>query len=220
MKTLKLDVQKRTILGKQSGSLRDDGIIPAVVYGHSTESTPISLALAAFEKCYREAGESSLIDLSIDNAGSIKALIHDVQRDAVNERVLHVDFYAVTMTEKLTATIQFKFIGEPKAVKALGGVLVKNLSEVEVRCLPGDLVHEIVIDLSPLQTFEDTITIGDLPIPPGMEILAQDDTIIAVVTPPISEEELKAMDEKPVADVSAVEKVDDKKKEEKEDTKK
>lgn len=220
MKTLKLDVQKRTILGKKTEGIREDGLIPAVIYGRSTESTAISLPLAVFEKCYREAGESSLVDLSIDNAGSVKALIHDVQRDAVTDRVIHVDFYAVTMTEKLNATIQFKFTGEPKAVKALGGVLVKNLSEVDVRCLPSDLVSEIIVDLSPLQTFEDTITIKDLPIPPGMEILGQDDTIIATVMPPISEEELKALEEKPVADVSAVEKVDDKKKEEKEEVKK
>lgn len=214
MKSIKLDAQSRTVVGKKVQTLRDQGVIPAVIYGHGTEPQSVSVTLPVFEKVYREAGESSLIDLSIDNAGAVKTLIQEVQVDPVTNRVVHVDFYAVTMTEKLTATIPLKFVGEPKAVKELGGTLVKNISEVEVKCLPSDLVHEIEVDLSPLATFEDAITIGNLIVPKGIELLGTLDTTVAMVAPPITEAQLKALEEKPIEDVSAVEKVEEKDKEE------
>ncbi|MBI4268234.1 50S ribosomal protein L25 [Candidatus Uhrbacteria bacterium] len=214
MKTIKLEAKSREILGKKVAALRTEGLIPAVVYGHSTEAKSISVNGALFEKVYREAGESSLLDLVIDSAGAVKALIKEVQVDPLTDRTTHIDFHAVTMTEKLNATIPLTFVGEPKAVKGLGGTLVKNVSEIDVRCLPSDLMSAIEVDLSPLATFEDSITLADIALPKGMEAQSTLDMIIATVMPPISEAELKALEEKPVEDVSAVEKVEEKKKEE------
>lgn len=210
--TYSIPVSSRTIVGKRVHALRADGFIPAVVYGHSIENKNIVVSYAVFEAVYRKAGESSLVDVSIDGGAPLKTLIHDVVRHPTTERYLHVDFYQVTMTEKLNTQIQLEFFGEAKAVKELGGILVKNFTTVDVRCLPGDLVHEIEVDLSTLKTFDDIITLGDISLPHGIEILGNPQTIVATVTPPLSEEQLKALEEKPVEDVSVVTKVESKKK--------
>lgn len=221
MQSVKLEVQKREIVGKKVASVRALGLIPAVVYGHGAASKQISVPYNIFEKVYRQAGESTLIDLVIDSRSTVTTLIQEVQKDPVTDRFIHVDFYEVTMTEKLNANVSLKFTGVAPAVKELGGTLVKNITEVEVRCLPGDLIHEIEVPLGSLATFEETITIADLTRPSGVEILGTKDTIVVTVAPPISEEELKKLDEKPVeADVSTIAKVETKKKEEAVDEKK
>lgn len=221
MQSLTLDVQKREFTGKKVATVRAGGLIPAVVYGHGSPATHLSVPYNVFEKLYRQAGESTLVDLVIDAGGKVTTLIQDVQKDPVTDRFIHVDFYEVTMTEKLTASVLIKFTGIAPAVKELGGTLVKNITEVEVRCLPGDLIHEIEVPLGSLATFEETITIADLTRPFGVEILGTQDTIVVTVAPPISEEELKKLEEKPVeADVSTIAKVETKKKEESTDEKK
>ncbi len=99
-------------------------------------------------------------------------------------------------------------------MKELGGIFVKNMDEVEVRCLPGDLVHEITVDLAKLATFEDAITLKDLIVSKGIEILGDLETIVATVTSPISEAELKALDQAPIENVDQVAIVDEKGKKE------
>lgn len=214
-----LAASSRKELGKKVSILRDAGVLPAVVYGRGTAHHVVSVPYAAFEKVYRNAGESSLVDLAVDGGGALKTLIHDVQKNPVSDRYTHVDFFEVNMAEKLNAQIQLKFTGDSKAVKQLGGILVKNISHVEVRCLPADLVHELSVDLSPLATFDDTITVADIPLPSGIEILSLPaGTIIATVMPPMTEEQMKALDEKVVEDVSTVAKVEDEKKKKAADT--
>ena len=210
-KTLSLAAQSRSELGKQAEGVREAGRVPAVVYGGDKENQNISLAYNEFEKMYREAGESSLVDLAINGDTSVKTLIHDVQYNPTTNRISHVDFFRVTMTEKLTATVALEFVGESKAVKEQAAILVKNISELDVRCLPQDLVSEISVDLSLLKNLEDVITIHDIALPSGMEVLHHTaDDIIAIATPPISEEELAKQDAegaaKPAAEPVAEEK--------------
>lgn len=204
----------RDVIGKKVANLRENGQIPAVVYGKNEPAQSVSLAYSDFEKAYRLAGESSLVDLTVDNDGSVKVLVQEVQYNPLSNRFTHVDFYKVTMTEKLTANIPLKYVGEAPAVKSLGGILVKNIDEIEVRCLPGDLVHEIEVDITPLATFDDALYLKDLKVPKGMEVHGDPNGIVATVTAPISEEELKKLDEKPVEDVSKIEKSEKPKKEE------
>ncbi len=216
MKTaLKLQATPRTVTGKKVSELRKNGEIPAVMYGKGLDAKPLTISYSVFERAYRQAGESSLLDLVIDNEAPVKVLVQEVQHDALTQRITHADFYQVRMTEKLTANIPLNFIGEAKAVKEMGGTLVRNISEIEVRCLPDALVHEIDVDISSLSSFEALIRVSDLNLPAGMEVLIDATRIIANVASPISEEELKALDEKPVEDVSNVA-VEEKGKKEKE----
>ena len=128
---------------------------------------------------------------------SVKVLIQDVAKHYLTLKPIHVDFYQVSMTEKLTADIPLKFIGEASAVKELGAVLVKNLQEVKVECLPGDLVHEIEIDLAALKAFGDAIAVKHIVPPPGVTILNKSEEILILAQAPRAEEEVAApVDEK------------------------
>ncbi len=211
---LQLQAQTRKAKGKQLAKFRKAGTVPAVLYGHGMKSVSLAVAYSPFEKVYREAGGSSLIDIEVDNGKPVKALIQDVQRDPLSGKFLHVDFHAVRMTEKINTEVVLKFTGESKAVKELGGILVKNLDEVKVSCLPSDLVHEIEIDISRLTTFEDQIRIRDLRVPTGIEIKEKPEEVVVLVQPPRTEEELKELEQTVVEDVQQVEKVEKEKKEE------
>ncbi len=205
MATITLNAQPRTMVGKQTDKLRKSGKLPAVLYGHNVKSRTIELDEKEFKKVFKQAGESTI--LSLDIAGkTVPVLIQDVQNHFLNEQITHIDFYAVNMSEKLTATIPIHFTGEAPAVKALGGVLVKNLSEVQVECLPADLPHSIEVDISKLNTFEDIIRVSDLDLSDKVTVLARADEMVVAVTAPRSEEELKELSEKPVVeDVTKVE---------------
>ncbi|MEK7103749.1 MAG: 50S ribosomal protein L25 [Patescibacteria group bacterium] len=205
METITLTAQQRTITGKKLAVLRAQKLVPAVLYGHKVENKLLSVPVVAFDKTYEKAGESALVDLAIDGGAPVKVLIHDVSRNPVKGFVEHVDFYQVNMKEKLETEIPLVFVGESKAVKELGGTLVKSIEELEVRCLPSDLVHEITVDISSLATFDDVIKVKDIVLPAGMEALDDGEEVLISVAEPASEEELAALDEKPVEDVSAVE---------------
>lgn len=216
-KVLTLAAQLRTELGKKAEAVRDAGRIPAVVYGGQGANLNISLAYNECEKLYTQAGESSLVDLVIENGTPIKTLIHEVQHSPMTNRISHVDFFRVTMTEKLTTTIPFEFIGESKAVKEQAAVLVKNIVEVDVRCLPQDLVSEIIVDLSLLQNLEDSISLSDIVLPSGIEILHhEDDDVVVVATPPMSEAELAKLEAEDAVKPAEIPVVEDKSKKEEE----
>ena len=205
METITLSAQTRTITGKKLASLRAQKLVPAVLYGNKVENKLLSVPVVAFDKAYEKAGESALVDLAIEGNTTVKVLIHDVSRNPVKGFVEHVDFYQVNMKEKLETEIPLIFTGESKAVKELGGTLVKSIEELEVRCLPSALVHEITVDISSLDTFDDVIKVKDIVLPEGIEALNDEEDVLISVAEPASEEELAALDEKPVEDVTAVE---------------
>jgi large subunit ribosomal protein L25 len=153
-----------------------------------------------FNKLYKEAGESTLIDLKIDETAPVKVLIQEVEADPLTGKLAHVDFRQIKMTEKIKVDALLKFIGEAPAVKELGGTFVHSMEKIEIECLPQDLVHEIEIDLSVLKTFEDRIHIKDLKVPSGVKILSDMNATIAAVEAPLTEEELKAELETPVVE--------------------
>jgi large subunit ribosomal protein L25 len=213
---LTLIAKIRKDLGKKVKKLRKKGIIPAVLYGPKIENIPLEVGLKDFEKVYKTAGESSLIQLQVDKKKFL-VLIHAVEIDALSQKPIHVDFYQPRLDEEITATIPLVFEGSSPAVKDLGGTLVRNIHEVEVRALPQNLPHEIKVNVEKLKTFEDNILIKDLLLPKEVKILKEPEEIVALVTPPEKvEEEL----EKPVEEkVEEVEKVEEKKEEEGEEKK-
>lgn len=220
--TYSLKAQQRDVFGKKVLTLREQGLVPAVVYGPGGESITVTCALGEFEKIYRDAGESSLVELSLDSGEPVNVLIHEVQQDPVIGRPIHVDFYRVNMAEKLTTHIPLVFIDESKAVKEQGGILVKNIDEIEVRCLPGNLVPEIEVSIAPLTELEASIKIHDIVLPGGIELSSHHDPedIVALVMPPVSEEELKKMEEEGAVQAPAdVEKSEEKGKKEEQEKK-
>lgn len=196
----------RQAAGKQNKAIRRSGLLPAVLYGHGVKNINLSLDYKAFETIYRQVGQSGLIDLQLEGqAQPVKVLIQDIQRNPLTEHIIHADLHQVKMTEKIHTEVVLSFIGESKAVKENGGILVKNLSAIKVECLPQDLVQEITVDISSLHTFEDMIRISDLPLPTGMTALESPEAVVTSVQPPRSEEELKELEEKPEEKVAEVE---------------
>lgn len=201
---LRLHASIRQETGKQVERIRERGKVPAVLYGHKVKPVSLALDASVFEKIYQAAGESTLVDLVVGEAEPVKVLIQDRQCDPVSSHCIHVDFYQVNMKEKIHAHIHLKFINEAPAVKTFSGILVTSLDEVEVKCLPLDLVHEIEVDLSSLKTFDDIIHVKDLTIPAGLEVLNVPDDVVALVQEPREEEASTAAAPEAVAAVPTV----------------
>ncbi len=205
MENIVIQATNRQVSGKRVKSLRTAGKLPAVLYGHNIETQSLEISEKDFAKAFRQAGESTLVNLVVDGQ-TRPVLIHEVQHHYLHDNPIHVDFYAVNMNEKLKVHVPLHFVGTSEAVKALGGTLVKNLSEVEVECLPADIPHSFEIDISSLNTFEDVIRVSDLKVGSQVTVLTPLDEMIANVAPPRTEEELKELSEKPVLeDVTKVE---------------
>lgn len=214
METLTIAATAREVLGKRVKKYRLEGKTPAVLFGVTPESTPIVIDTKAFLAVYAKAGESTLIDVVLDNGTPIKTLVSEIQVHPVTSRILHVDLRRVDMNKTITASVKLNFVGESPAVKNFGGTFVSQIDEVTIKCLPSQLIHEITVDISKLATFDNTITIGELTVPAGVTIENNPETIVAMVEAPRSEEEMAALNEAVVADVTQVEKVEKKKKEE------
>jgi len=206
---LKAKIRKDT--GKKVEKIRKQGMVPAVLYGPTIKSQSLEIDLKEFEKIYKEAGESSLISLTLAKENFL-VLIHAVEINALSQKPIHVDFYQPRLDEEIEATIPLVFEGEAAAARDLGGTLVKNIHEVEVKALPQNLPHEIKVNIDKLKTFEDSILIQDLPLPQGVKVLKEaDEAVVFVASPEKIEEELaKPIEEK----VEEVEKVAEKKEEE------
>lgn len=184
MEKIQLKSEQRDTNTRTAKALHRNGMIPAELYGNNVQNMHLSLNQIDFEKVLRKAGESTLIELQLPDGSTRNVLIQDVERHYLSSQPIHVDFYEVKMSEKLTATVQIEFNGESHAVKALGGTLVKVLSEVEVECLPGDLPHQFDVDISSLNSFEDQILVKDLKVSDKVEIKADPEEVVATVQPP------------------------------------
>lgn len=202
-----------TFVAKKRGTdkpqeLRASGLIPAVLYGSGEESVSLMVDYVPFKKLYNEAGESSLIDLSIDGGAQdkpVKVLIQELQYDPVKGNIIHIDFRRIDMNKEMHATLELNFINESPAVKELGGTLMKTHDTLDIKCLPKDLVAEVNVDLGILKTFSDVVHVKDLVLPDGIKVLNDLDLVIAKVAAPLTEEQLKAMEETTAPNIDQIE---------------
>ncbi len=187
-----LPMVTRTVTGKATRKLRAQGQTPAVVYGSGSAATAVTVDAKVLQRTYQQAGVSKILGIKIDDARQKNALIQDVQVDPVSGNLMHVDFYLVKMNEKLKTEIPLQFTGESTAVYQQEGILIRPLETIEIEALPGDLPESFVVDISILDDFEKTITVADLTVPEGVEILTPAEELVAKVEAPVSEEELEA----------------------------
>jgi large subunit ribosomal protein L25 len=179
-----LAAERRTITGKAVAGLRRDGRLPAVVYGHGMESAAVTLDAHEFDLLRRHVGPNALIDLSVDGAKPTPVLVHGVQIHKVKRRPIHVDLFAVRMTEELTVDVPVHGTGEAEAVSKHGGTLLNASGSVKVRARPDHLPQVIEVDLAVLVDFDAAIHARDLPIPEGVQLLTDPDEIVFKVAPP------------------------------------
>ena len=170
-----------------SDSLRNEGFIPAVFYGKKQASTSIAILRSEFSKVWKEAGESSVVSL-VGPAGTVDALIHDVDQDPVTEIPRHADFYVFEKGKKIEVSIPLVFVGVSPAVKDLSGNLVKVMHEIAIEASPENLPHEIEVDISALVDFDAQIVAGDLKLPTGVTIAGDVEEVVASVSAPKAEE--------------------------------
>lgn len=191
MDALELKAETRSTTGKGLGPLRRQGFVPAVVYGKGVEADPIQIEAKVLRKVLAQAGTHQLIALQIGSKKPRMTLARDIQIDAVKRNVVHVDFYAVNMREKVTAEVPLVFVGVSPAVKDLNGILVHSLSEVEIECLPADLISSIEVNVEGLTELDSMLTVADLVVPSTIAILSDPESMVAKVEPPRLEEALE-----------------------------
>lgn len=196
--SLAISAQKRTEL---ADDVRAEGKIPAVLYGPGVEPVSVSVPYTEFEKLYAVAGESTLVDFSIDGGKSAKVLIQAVQYNPLNRKVSHIDFRQIRMDKEIETAVELVFVGVAPAIKELGGTLSTPMSEINIKCLPDKLLSSFDVDLSILKTFDDAIYVKDLKLPEGITSMDNPDGLVAKVSPSMTEDDIKAMEEANAAPV-------------------
>jgi large subunit ribosomal protein L25 len=204
MKRLKLSVEKRKVLGKKVKLLRKEGLIPGNIFGKDFKSLSIQVPYKDFEAVYEEAGETGVVDISIDDQ-VVPVLIHGIQKD-YKRTPLHVDFYKVNLKEKVKAMVPIELIGEAKAETDKVGLLMQIMSELEVEALPTELPEKIEVNVEKLALVDDQITIEDVKAPQDVEILTDPGQVIAKIGELISKEaQAQAAEEEAAAAAASAE---------------
>ena len=175
-------------LDTKLGVLRKSGKIPAVFYGAGKDTTSISLSNIEFKKIWREAGESSTVQILMPE-GNIDSLIHEVQVDPVTDEPIHVDFLAIDMRKKIRVKVPLEFTGVSLAVKSGIGNLVKVLHEIEIEALPADLPHNLIVDISPLEGIENQIFVSDIKLPNRVVAITHGSDVVASIILQVEEKE-------------------------------
>lgn len=178
MEKVVLKSQKREA-GENVKELRASKVVPAVVYGHKQEAVIIKMGNSDVLRAYRSAWENHIISLEIDGK-KLDVLFHEVQKAPVSGDIIHVDFYAITAWEKVHTHIPLIFIGVSKAKTEEGALIEEVLKQIEVKCLPTDLVDNFEVDLSKLEKTWDNIKISDLHLPAKFEVLSSVDEVVAI----------------------------------------
>lgn len=195
---LTLRVRKRDILGKKVKALRKEDKIPAVLYGLKIKSLPLVIEYKDFEKVYKEAGGTSLIELDLTDDkedggkkdGENIVLIREAKVHPVNQKFIHVDFYKLPLDKAIEITVPIRGENEAPAVKTEGGILVQNMHQMSIRALPQDLINEVLVDLSTLKHVGDSIVVKDISVSTKIELLLDaDSTVFGVGAPRVEEVE-------------------------------
>jgi len=191
MERLELRTETREPRGKKAKQLRAQEWIPAVVYGPDLASTPIQIQERALLKTLQDAGSTTLVDLFVgDEPKPYVVLAREIQRDILTGRLLHVDFYNLRLTEMVKTPPRLAFVGDAPVLTGGEAVLIFGMNEIDVECLPTDLINSVTVDVSSLKTMDDNILVGDLPVPPEVTILADPgDVVVSVVSTRVSIEE-------------------------------
>lgn len=171
-----VDAETRTTFGKKSKQLRREGLVPAVIYGKS-EPVHIQIDNLPLRRALRQAGTNELIDIAV-GGGTITVIAREIQQHPTRGDVLHVDFYEIDMRETIQADIRLVTVGEATEELRQMGQVVQLLHTITVECLPGDLISEMEIDISGINSPDDVLYVSDLTPPSGITLIADPETAI------------------------------------------
>ena len=181
----KYEVDLRNVLGKKVKNLRNDGIIPANVYGKGIDSIAVQLPYTIARKMMNQEGVNGFIDLDINGESSSRpVIIRSISRHPVSRNLEHIDFLQVDKSIKIQASIPFVFIGDSPAVIDNHAVLLNGIDSLQVSALPSDLPKSIEVSIDTLIEFDDSVFVSDLSIDKSIEIISPDDSLIVKASAP------------------------------------
>jgi large subunit ribosomal protein L25 len=195
---MQIKASARQPLGKRSRRLLREGKLPAIVYGHNTEPTPITLDKLEFQKVFVKSGRTHLVDLAIDGRTE-KVLVREIQTHPRRLGPIHVDFYQVNLQEKIEVDVPVHLIGESAAVKRGDGDILQPMHSVRVECLPSDIPEAFEIDITPLEEIDTEVRVAELKVPQGVTVLDEPEQLIVKIVP---KRELKIEEEVPAAEAA------------------
>ena len=195
-KQVKLTAQRRTVTGRSAvRKLKARGVVPAIIYGAKDKPETLQVSKRDINAMLSHAsGENILVELEIEGDGGKNrlALVQEVQHSPVGGDVLHIDFHAVSMDEKIQADVPLEAVGTANGVKNFGGLLEQNLRSLAIECLPRDLPDVLTVDVSALN-IGDSIHVRDVALPEGVTTKTQPDlTAFSVLAPTVEEEPVAA----------------------------
>ena len=198
---MQLNANTRQVLGKRTRRLHREGKLAAVLYGHDTAATPLVLDRLEFQKAFIKSGRTHLVDLVVDGTRTEKVLVREIQTHPRRLGPIHVDFYKVSLEEKITVEVPVHLIGESAAVKRGDADILQPIHAVRVECLPTDIPEAFEVDLTPLEEIESELRISDLKVPKGVTVLIDQDELVVKI---VHRRELKVEEEVPVAEAVVV----------------
>ena len=177
-----LVVTRREVTGKAVKHLRKAGLIPANIYGHKEASEAVQINAVDFEALRRARKTAGIISLKLDGGtGSQTALVRHVQRNPINSKILHIDFFRVSLTERIVMKVPLHVVGEAPGVKNENGVLLHLLDALEVECAAQDIVNAFDIDVTSLEHIDDTLHASDVKLPQGFKLLTDPEEAIVKI---------------------------------------
>lgn len=179
--------QREDLRNSATRKLRNDGLIPAIVYGKEKEATSIAVNRLDLIMTLRDEGRNAIITLDVENGKPVDVMLHEYQMHPLKDEVIHADFYVIDLSEAMDVEVPLRLEGEAQGSKD-GGILQQPLYVLQVRAKPNEIPDEITLDVSSL-AIGDSLTIDDLRTGSEFEYLDDADTTIAIVLPPEAEEE-------------------------------
>lgn len=206
MGDLQLAVDPRVVTGKKVKSLRREGIVPAHLYGRGTESLSLQTSKQTVANLLRTAGSNQIIDLQVNGESEPRPVVlRGIQRDPVTGDLVHIDFFQISLTERLRAEVQIVLTGEPPAVQVHGGVLLQTLDHLTIEALPADIPEHIEVDVSGLEELDTSLFVQDLRVPSNVEVVSAPDQMVVKVAAPRLAAEIEAEEAAAAAEGEAAE---------------
>jgi len=200
---VEVNAEPREVVGKKVKALRNAGKVPGIIYGVHAVPQPIQIDERALGRFLAHSGGSALLNINVRGEASPRpAIIRDAQRDPITQRLLHIDFLQVSLTEKVATSVPVVLVGEAPAVVEGHGTLIQGITSVNIECLPTDIPDEIAVDVSGLAEVDQSITVGDIAPPEGVEIQDPPEQMVVRV---VLEREEEEFEEVPTAELEEVE---------------
>ena len=188
---VELNVSPRPVLGKKVKRLRREGIIPANVYGRALDSVAIQVVRDDLVRVVRTAGRNEIIYLRLDGEEPRPTFVRQIQLNPVTDAILHVDFYQISLAEKVRIEVPVALVGTAPAEQTHGGTLLHSLDSITVEGLPADIPSVIEVEVSGLEEIDASIHVGELSVPDQVTVLTDPEVVVAKIAPPHVEKEVE-----------------------------